>query len=62
MEGTLIESEEEFQDLIERSGDGIIITDDEGRITRWNKGAEMIIGLAARDVGGCRHGRSSHGT
>jgi len=50
VEETLIESEEELQNLIESSGDGIIITDEEGRITKWNKGAEVITGLAARDV------------
>lgn len=52
VEDTLIENEEELQNLIESSGDGIIITDNEGRITRWNKGAEVITGLAARDVTG----------
>ena len=52
VEETLIESEEELQNLIESSGDGIIITDDEGRIIKWNTGAETITGLAAGDVVG----------
>ncbi|MCE5298123.1 MAG: PAS domain S-box protein, partial [Methanoregulaceae archaeon] len=46
----LIEKEEELQNLIESSGDGIITTDEEGRITRWNNGAELLTGLAAKDV------------
>ncbi len=52
VEDTLSEREEELQNLIDSSDDGIIITDNEGRITTWNKGAEMITGLAARDVVG----------
>jgi PAS domain S-box-containing protein len=51
-EDALIEREEELQNLIESSGDGIIITDHEGRITTWNTGAEKITGLAANEVTG----------
>ncbi|MDD1707808.1 MAG: PAS domain S-box protein [Methanoregulaceae archaeon] len=46
----LIEHEEELRNLIESSGDGIIITDEEGRITKWNKAEELLTGLAAKDV------------
>lgn len=52
IEETLVANEEELQNLIESTTDGIIITDQEGRITRWNRGAETITGLAARDVTG----------
>ena len=51
-EDALIEREEELQNLIESSGDGIIITDNKGRIITWNTGAEQITGLAAKDVTG----------
>jgi PAS domain S-box-containing protein len=52
IEDTLIDREEELQNLIESSRDGIVIIDHEGRITTWNTGAEIITGLAARDVVG----------
>ncbi|MFA5296412.1 MAG: PAS domain S-box protein [Methanoregulaceae archaeon] len=52
IEETLVANEEELQNLIDSTTDGIIITDDKGRITRWNRGAELITGLAARDVMG----------
>jgi PAS domain S-box-containing protein len=52
IEETLVANEEELQNLIDSTTDGIIITDQEGRITRWNRGAETITGLAARDVTG----------
>ena len=50
VEDSLIDSEEELRNLIESSSDGIVITDHQGRITTWNRGAEIITGLAARDV------------
>jgi PAS domain S-box-containing protein len=46
----LIENEEELQNLIESSSDGIIITDEQGRITKWNKAEERFTGFAAKDV------------
>lgn len=52
IEETLIANEEELQNLIDSTTDGIIITDQVGRITRWNRGAELITGLTARDVTG----------
>ncbi len=51
-EEALREREGEIQNLIDHSRDGIVITDEKGRITRWNKGAEIITGLAATDVTG----------
>ncbi len=44
--------DEEIEHLIQSSGDGIIITDQTGRVTTWNKAAELITGLVARDVMG----------
>ncbi|HNQ29513.1 MAG TPA: ATP-binding protein, partial [Methanolinea sp.] len=52
IEEALREREGEIQNLIENTRDGIIITDEEGRVTRWNKGAELITGLTATDVRG----------
>ncbi|MEN6517688.1 MAG: ATP-binding protein [Methanospirillum sp.] len=49
-EGRARESEEQVRNLIENSADGIIITDEKGRLTTWNRGMEMITGLAAGDV------------
>ncbi len=51
-EESLIEREGEVQNLIESSGDGIVIINDEGRVRTWNKAAETITGLSARDVVG----------
>jgi len=52
LEEQIVVNEEELQNLIDGTADGIIVTDPEGRITRWNKGAETITGLAADDVTG----------
>jgi PAS domain S-box-containing protein len=49
-EEATLEREKELQNLIESSADGILITDETGRITTWNKGMEMITGLDTRDV------------
>ena len=49
-EESLIESKEELRNLIESLGDGIIITDEEGRIIEMNKAEERITGLVAEEV------------
>ncbi len=49
-EAKIRESEEQVRNLIENSADGILITDEEGRLTTWNRGMEVITGLAAGDV------------
>jgi PAS domain S-box-containing protein len=49
-EARIRESEEQVRNLIENSADGIIITDEKGWLTTWNKGMEMITGLVAGDV------------
>jgi PAS domain S-box-containing protein len=51
-EETLLTTGEELQNLIEWSDDGIIITDEQGQIIKWNRGAETIIGVPAKDVVG----------
>ncbi|HIH04166.1 MAG TPA: PAS domain S-box protein [Methanoregulaceae archaeon] len=49
-EAKIRESEEQVRNLIENSADGIIITDEKGWLTTWNRGMEMITGLVAGDV------------
>ena len=49
-EAKIRESEQQVRNLIENSPDGILVTDETGRITTWNRGMEMITGLAAGDV------------
>lgn len=49
-EEAALEREEQLQNLIESSADGIVITDEAGRIITWNKGMETITDLDARDV------------
>jgi len=49
-EEVLQEREEQLRNLIESSGDGIVLTDETGRITTWNRGMEAITTLAASDI------------
>ncbi len=51
-EEALRSSEEKFRSIIEQSGDGIMLTDDRGKIIEWNQGAERITGLRRRDAVG----------
>jgi PAS domain S-box-containing protein len=43
-------SEEKFRSIIEQSSDGILLTDDRGKVIEWNHGAERLMGLYRRDV------------
>jgi PAS domain S-box-containing protein len=43
-------SEEKFRSIIEQSADGIVLTDPEGILIEWNRGAERIMGLRRRDI------------
>ena len=50
IEEGLRESEERFRTFVERSADGIVLVDEEGRIIGWNVAMEQISGLLAEDV------------
>ncbi len=45
MEQALKESEEKFRGLVETSTDGIVMTDEVGRVVQWNRSAEEIFGI-----------------
>ncbi len=49
-EQALKESEEKFRGLVEMSADGIVMTDEEGRVVQWNRSAETIFGISAEDA------------
>jgi PAS domain S-box-containing protein len=46
----LAESEEKFKTICESALDGIIIMDNDGRITYWNKSAEIIFGWTRNEA------------
>jgi PAS domain S-box-containing protein len=46
----LRDSETKFKDIIDQINDIIVVFDSRGRIIVWNKGAENICGLKAKDV------------
>lgn len=48
----LQKSEQKYRHIIEQSYDGIIMTDEQGRIIEWNRGQEKISGLDREDVMG----------
>jgi len=52
METALRQSEEKFRKLIEQSADGIILTDEQGRVIEWNPAEVEISGLSFGDVVG----------
>ena len=49
-EAALRESEERFRDIVERSYEGIMLTDEEGNVIVWNEASEHITGLKQEDV------------
>jgi PAS domain S-box-containing protein len=49
-EQALRESEQRFRSIIERSPDGVMLTDEMGIIIEWNPGSEQITGLARDEV------------
>ena len=44
-EQTILESENKFRNIIEKSLDGIILVDEKGSIIEWNSGQENIYGI-----------------
>jgi|GEM_PF-392062 len=46
-EAAIRQSEQKLHSFIEHSDDAIVLTDEEGRVTEWNQGAEHIFGLDA---------------
>ena len=53
-EDALRESEEKLRSIVEQSGDGIVLVDEQGTTIEWNRGQERIIGLSRAEVLG-RH-------
>ncbi len=51
-ETALHESERKFRQIVEESVDGIILTDEEGRIVEWNRGSERIFGAPRTEAVG----------
>ncbi len=50
MEDALRQSERRFRSVVEQSVDGIVLTDEEGRVIEWNRGQERISGKARHHV------------
>jgi diguanylate cyclase (GGDEF)-like protein/PAS domain S-box-containing protein len=46
----LQKSEQKYRHIIEQSYDGIIMTDEQGKVIEWNRGQEKISGLDREDV------------
>jgi PAS domain S-box-containing protein len=49
-EQSLKDSEIKFKEIINQINDAIIVFDDKGKIIIWNRGAEQIYGLKAKEV------------
>ncbi len=50
VEEALLESEERLRRIIEQSGDGIVLINEQGIIVEWNEREEQITGLKRSDV------------
>ena len=50
VENALKESETKFKEVIDQVNDAIVVFDEQGDIIIWNRGAEHICGLKAKDV------------
>lgn len=48
--GEIAAAERRFRSIVEHTADGVILTDHEGRIIVWNRGAEKMTGFARDDV------------
>lgn len=51
-EMAVAESEEKYRNIIEQSYNGIVLSDEEGRIVEWNRSMEEITGLPENEVQG----------
>ena len=51
-EKTLTQSEEKYRSVIEQSYNGVVLSDDEGKIIEWNKSMEIISGMNRGEVFG----------
>ncbi|WP_141430520.1 bifunctional diguanylate cyclase/phosphodiesterase [Bacillus sp. 03113] len=51
-ESQTIESERKFRSVIESANDAIILTDSQGSIISWNKGAQLIFGYKEKEISG----------
>jgi len=49
-EDALRKSEEKLRSIVEQSGDGVVLVDEEGTIIEWNRGHERITGLSRAEV------------
>ena len=49
-EQELRQSESRFRGVVERSTDGIVVTDEQGCLIEWNRSAERITGQRAEEV------------
>jgi PAS domain S-box-containing protein len=49
-EQALKDSEIKFKEIIDQINDAIVVFDEQGKIIIWNKGAEQICGLKAKDI------------
>ncbi len=51
-EKTLTQSEEKYRSVLEQSYNGVVLSDDEGKIIEWNKSMEIISGMSKDQVFG----------
>lgn len=49
-EQSLQESEQKFRSFIEQAAEGIFLINDQGRVTEWNRGQELITGIEAKET------------
>jgi PAS domain S-box-containing protein len=49
-EKALRESELKFREIISQTNDGIVVFDEDKQIVIWNKGAETLFGLSAKEI------------
>ncbi len=51
-EATIREREQDLHSILEHSGDGIALTDEQQQIVEWNRALEVLTGLSKEDVAG----------